>query len=257
MALFSSTVTLGLDLGLALLAGHLVGDFPLQTRLMVKEKHRPGILMAHGAIVAAVSYLFAARWTSWEIPLVILLTHLCIDFLKTKQRRASVTIFAIDQLAHLAVIVALAGLAPRWGAMSQWTEWWGQPWWVAQAGLSGFILTVWMGGVLVGLGVQPYLDEIQSATGLVESSLKPTRGLTHGGRLIGQWERALIFLFVGLGQPSSIGFLIAAKSIFRFGELKDRENRMEAEYITIGTLMSFGWAMAISYPTWLAIRALG
>jgi len=60
---------------------------------------------------------------------------------------------------------------------------------------------------------------------------------------------ALIFLFVSLGQPASIGFLVAAKSIFRFGELKDRGNRMEAEYITIGSLMSFGWAITTGYLT--------
>ena len=256
MTVFSSPVTLGLDLGLALLAAHLVGDFLLQSKSMVKEKRRPGILALHGAILAAVSYIFAARWIVWEIPTAIFITHIGIDFLKTSQRRPGAAAFVIDQLAHLVVIVALACQAPRWGSVSQWTEWWGQPWWSVETALSGFILTVWMGRLLVGFGVQPYLDEIQSATGAIDSAFKSARGLTNGGRLIGQWERALIFLFVGLGQPSSIGFLIAAKSIFRFGELKDRENRMEAEYITIGTLMSFGWAMAISYPTWWVARVL-
>ena len=74
--------------------------------------------------------------------------------------------------------------------------------------------------------------------------------------MIGQWERALIFLFVCSGQFGSIGFLVAAKSIFRFGELKDRDNRMEAEYITIGTLMSFGWALVSAYLTWWLARAI-
>jgi hypothetical protein len=67
--------------------------------------------------------------------------------------------------------------------------------------------------------------------------------------VIGQWERALIFIFVFIGQPGAVGFLVAAKSIFRFGELSDRRNRMEAEYITIGTLMSFGMAIAFSLAT--------
>jgi hypothetical protein len=40
--------------------------------------------------------------------------------------------------------------------------------------------------------------------------------------------------------------LIAAKSIFRFGELKDSENRKEAEYILIGTFASFLFALVIS-----------
>ncbi len=37
--------------------------------------------------------------------------------------------------------------------------------------------------------------------------------------------------------------------ILRFGEIKDRENRMEAEYIIIGTLMSFGYGIFIAYVT--------
>jgi hypothetical protein len=99
------------------------------------------------------------------------------------------------------------------------------------------------------------LREIDLARGAGAAS--PTaRGLSNGGRVIGQWERALIFLFVAVNQPGAIGFLIAAKSIFRFGELKDRENRMEAEYITIGTLMSFGWATATAYATWWIIGRL-
>ncbi len=253
---FSTALNLRIDLGLALLSAHLVGDFLLQNKWMIREKRRPEILALHGAIVAAVSYLFAGRWGNWEIPVTILLTHVCIDFFKTRLPKPGMTAFTIDQLAHLGVIVALAWLAPGWEALSQWSLWWGRFWWPIEAALSGFILTVWVGGLLVGFGVQPYLDEIQGVTRVDDPPFKRTRGLTNGGRLIGQWERALIFLFVGLGQPGSIGFLIAAKSIFRFGELKDRENRMEAEYITIGTLMSFGWAMAISYPAWWDARAL-
>ena len=54
----------------------------------------------------------------------------------------------------------------------------------------------------------------------------------HVGQYIGQLERTLIFLFVLIGQPTGVGFLVAAKSVFRFGDLKEHEDRMEAEYIT-------------------------
>jgi hypothetical protein len=37
-----------------------------------------------------------------------------------------------------------------------------------------------------------------------------------------------------------IGFLLAAKSIFRFGDLKDKQDIKLTEYILIGTLLSFG-----------------
>jgi len=38
--------------------------------------------------------------------------------------------------------------------------------------------------------------------------------------------------------------LIAAKSVFRFGDLRESKNRKLTEYILIGTLLSFGIAIA-------------
>jgi hypothetical protein len=58
------------------------------------------------------------------------------------------------------------------------------------------------------------------------------------------------------GQIEGVGFLVAAKSVFRFGELTDHQNRLEAEYITIGTLMSFSWGFAVSLLTKLLIESV-
>ncbi|MEQ8846374.1 hypothetical protein [Botrimarina sp.] len=82
------------------------------------------------------------------------------------------------------------------------------------------------------------------------------RGFPDGGAVIGRLERSLIYLFVVGGTPTAIGFLIAAKSVFRFGELSDRANRLEAEYITIGTLMSFAVGLAVSHVAAWLLRSL-
>jgi hypothetical protein len=74
---------------------------------------------------------------------------------------------------------------------------------------------------------------------------KPIEGLANGGKIIGWLERALILIFVLANQFAGIGFLVAAKSIFRFGEFKESENRKEAEYIIIGTFASFLYAILI------------
>ena len=50
----------------------------------------------------------------------------------------------------------------------------------------------------------------------------------------------------GHGEPTGIGFLIAAKSILRFAEIKDAIQRKVAEYTIIGTFLSFGWALLIA-----------
>ena len=61
-------------------------------------------------------------------------------------------------------------------------------------------------------------------------------------------------LFLLMDQSSGIGFLIAAKSILRFGEIKDASQRKVAEYIIIGTFLSFGWALLISVLTLKALK---
>jgi hypothetical protein len=244
-----------IDLALTLLAAHLIGDFVLQTAQMAREKSRIGWLMLHASILAALSYLFIGHWLSFAIPAIIWASHAAIDAIKARVRAGAIP-FILDQLAHLAVIGAIAVPVSFFGTVSFWTVCFGKAYWVVLAFICGAILTVRVGGFLVGFWVQPYLEEMRAAMHQPETTFKTVRGLTNGGRLIGNWERALIFLFVGMGLPGSVGFLVAAKSIFRFGELKERENRMEAEYITIGTLMSFGWAMAISCPTWWAIQKI-
>lgn len=61
----------------------------------------------------------------------------------------------------------------------------------------------------------------------------------HAGKLIGTLERWLILVFILLGRYEVIGFLIAAKSIIRFGN----DNRNETEYFLAGTLLSIAIAV--------------
>jgi hypothetical protein len=118
---------------------------------------------------------------------------------------------------------------------------------------SGAVLSTYVGGFVVGYGVKPFLDAIQARDAHAEEkgdvSGIGTRGFEEGGRVIGYLERALIFILVLANQAGAIGFLIAAKSVLRFGELRERENRMEAEYIIIGTLFSFTYGFCVSFLT--------
>jgi hypothetical protein len=52
-----------------------------------------------------------------------------------------------------------------------------------------------------------------------------------------------VFTFVISNQFAGIGFLITAKSILRFSETKKEAGRKEAEYILIGTLISFAFSI--------------
>ena len=73
--------------------------------------------------------------------------------------------------------------------------------------------------------------------------------LPGGGQMIGFLERGLIYVLVLAGLPIGVGFLVAAKSVLRFETAKEgelAENRKRSEYIIIGTLASFGWAILVS-----------
>ena len=100
---------------------------------------------------------------------------------------------------------------------------------------------------------------------LIQKTMKPfsdqlgdegEKGLTGGGHYIGYLERSLIILLVLSGYPDAVGFLIAAKSILRFGEINKSENRKMSEYIIIGTFMSFGWALLIAFLSAMALQQL-
>ncbi len=67
--------------------------------------------------------------------------------------------------------------------------------------------------------------------------------LEDAGTYIGILERLLVFVFIILNQWAAVGFLIAAKSVFRFGDLSAAKERKLTEYVLIGTLISFGIAI--------------
>ncbi len=66
-----------------------------------------------------------------------------------------------------------------------------------------------------------------------------TQSLPNAGQWIGYIERILILTFVLVGSFEGVGFLMAAKSVFRFGELSKAKEIRTTEYVLIGTLASF------------------
>lgn len=122
--------------------------------------------------------------------------------------------------------------------------------WKALIIAAGVFLLTYPGGVLIDVFLKPFQKQLNKK--FRPNSLRPVTGLKDGGRIIGYLERLLIFVFIVSGQFAGVGFLVAAKSIFRFGELKDSENRKQAEYIIIGTFTSFLLAIVVS----LIVQAL-
>jgi hypothetical protein len=235
------------QIALCLVAAQLVGDFLLQTAAMVRNKKRLSVLLGHCAVLAGLSYLLCGLWTRWEVPVVILFSHALIDFVKTKSGKNTPASFLIDQGAHFAVIGALTVfITAAVGAESYWTGLLG-PWYLKSLILlSGATASIKAGGYLIGTAVRPIQEQLLAHRKKAGTDFT---GFETGGMLIGQLERGLILLLTLTGQATGIGFLIAAKSILRFGDAQDPRHRIEGEYIIIGTLMSFGWGILIAYIT--------
>lgn len=75
------------------------------------------------------------------------------------------------------------------------------------------------------------------------------QSLENAGKYIGILERLFVFAFILTDHWEAVGFLIAAKSVFRFGDLRKSRERKLTEYILIGTLLSFGIAIGSGLMT--------
>ncbi|MDF1610435.1 DUF3307 domain-containing protein [Hoeflea sp. YIM 152468] len=230
-----------------LLIAHLLGDFTLQTEFMAMNKKRISVLALHILIITVLGMLAIGQF-DWKLLGTLALTHFLIDFIKARNNGSNLTWFVADQSAHVAVLVALSILLPIDVSQS------------LHLGLldpdsrnaifkviihaSGLILCVTTGAYVTGLAVKPFTDEIGTAL----------NGLKTGGRIIGQLERFMVFMFTLTGNPTGIGFLIAAKSILRFGDITNPDQRKIAEYVIIGSLISFAWAITVSQLTIFASK---
>ncbi|OOY17634.1 DUF3307 domain-containing protein [Thioclava sp. DLFJ4-1] len=224
----------------ALLFAHAFTDFAFQSSDMAAKKAgREGAALAkHIAILAGLTLLVGLQlsWALIGVLALVALSHLVIDVAKSfAPNTHPLAAFLGDQAAHLAATGLIAAAFPTFWANSLWANLAWLPGALTLA--TGLLITTRAGGFAVGLLMAQYENDA------------PPEGLPQGGRMIGLLERGLIFLLVLAGQPSGIGFLIAAKSILRFEAVSKDGANPKSEYVIIGTLASFGWALAASYAT--------
>lgn len=221
----------------ALFLAHVLADFVLQSRRMAENKRNPGLLALHGLIILGTGVLATGSLTLWLLALAA--AHLAIDLAKALFGSKAFVPFLLDQAAHVACLAALAAYAPEIWQSGLWA---GLPKVPALMALAaGALLATRAGGFAIGLLMEPWAAHTPA-------------GLPGGGRAIGNLERGLIFLLIMTGQAHGIGFLIAAKSVLRFGAISNE--KAASEYVIIGTLASFSWAIAAAQATVALLGAL-
>jgi hypothetical protein len=218
-----------------LLLAHTLGDFFLQPNRWVEEKERLKLrsnkLYFHVAIHTALVFVVFFSLDVWLQALIIGATHFVIDackllFQKPQTKRFW---FFADQALHLLVIIVcwlnFYPVSIDFGFLMQEKIW-----------LYGF-------GALLLTSPTAIIIKVTIAKFIPSKNLI---SLQNAGKFIGMLERLLIYVFVLTGHFEAVGFLLAAKSIFRFGDLKEATELKLTEYVLIGTLLSFGIALAVS-----------
>lgn len=225
-----------------LIAAHFVGDFILQSDKMCVNKFsarksvRYPVIAWHSIIQALLAYLFVGQWTNWTVPLVIGGSHFIIDVAKTCFGSRKLMSFVWDQIAHIFVIAILwwfvfvkspsHGYGHEWFSTTSWLI------------VTSYILILAPTSILIKLFIE-YENWLPSDA--------LAQGLPNAGKWIGYLERILILTFIFSDNIEGIGFLLAAKSVFRFGELSKAKDIKITEYVLIGTFASFTIAILIGF----------
>lgn len=218
-----------------LILAHLAGDFLLQPGTWVKVKEEKKLaawqLYVHALIHGLLVQMLVWETAFWGWALLLAVFHLVIDGAKLVMQKPATKrlYFFLDQLAHLVSIYFIW----RWYAGDT------MPW--QKLSSESFIILA----VCIIFTTTPcsYFVKAFISKWVPDQSNNTEASLQSAGKYIGIIERLLVFAFIATHNLAAVGFLITAKSVFRFGDLREAKDRRMTEYVLIGTLSSFGLAM--------------
>ncbi|MDO6436128.1 DUF3307 domain-containing protein [Cyclobacterium sp. 1_MG-2023] len=217
-----------------LILAHLLGDFVFQPSRWVEAKEAKKFkayqlylhLLVHGLLIM----LIMADMSFWPYALGIVFVHGLVDLIKLYAQKPSTKRywFFIDQLAHLLTIgVVVAWIDPGFIALLYPIS---EKLWLV---LTLLVFLSIPSSIIIKTIISKWTPATDDEIGSLEKA----------GQYIGILERWFVLIFIIAGRWEAIGFLVAAKSVFRFGDLKESKDRKLTEYILIGTLVSFGLAI--------------
>lgn len=228
---------------LALLIAHVLADFVFQRSSVIAGKQRCHWLAwaEHGAvhlICLLGSWLLFSPLPLLEYKVgiafaLIVATHLLADWIKVRYGSAyPLAAFILDQAFHVFVLLAAAiwivGDPDILEAVSAY--------WLELQFQAGLIFAAYLVAVFgCGWLNRHLLDSLYpEPTNSDEDEV--SAGLASAGLRIGWLERFLMLSAFLVQAWAALGLVLAAKSVFRFEDIK--KGRRHAEYFLIGTLIS-------------------
>ncbi|AZN32306.1 DUF3307 domain-containing protein [Pseudoalteromonas sp. Xi13] len=223
----------------ALIIGHLISDFFLQPMSWVNDRNTHHFkakklylhVLVHGVVSAVILALweYSYGWQQLSTVLLstaaIMLSHYLIDIAKSYSNKGVVP-FLLDQIAHIAVIIALCIYITDNQSLIAY---------VSALATNPKVLWVVCGYLII---LSPSAVFIRMMLERLTANFSSEGSLPLAGQSIGMIERVLMLSFILLDQFAGLGFLLAAKSVFRFGDLSASKDKKLTEYVMLGTLLS-------------------
>lgn len=218
---------------LKFLVGHLIGDFILQPSRWVAAKIQnqeksPELyyhIAIHILLLLAITLFNPAYYIAI---LTIALLHFVTDIAKIKLtgRADDTLLFLLDQIIHVYVLFAITYI-------------------IHPIKINVEVIITNKVLLLTAILLMVTFASSQLIRIAIERWRTDDVSLSQAGKYIGMGERLFVFFFMVTNHWEGIGFMLAAKSIFRFGDLNQNNDRKLTEYVLLGTLLSFGMALIL------------
>jgi hypothetical protein len=224
-----------MELLIKLLLAHFLCDFIFQPDRWIDEKNEKRLksfkLYLHSFIYGLFAWLLVFDIKFWKLAVILIISHLVIDFMKVIFQRETTkrSWFLADQLLHLLVLAIVWFYSAR-KSVNIWLVW----------NINNLIILTMLvfitkpASVIIRTVISRWAPSMESDVSV---------SLEHAGEYIGILERFIAFIFILLNHWEGVGFLITAKSVFRFGDIKNASDRKMTEYFLIGSLLSYGLAI--------------
>lgn len=200
---------------------HVIGDFYLQNDRVAKDKRKINTSMIMHSLIYSIPFIIfsIAHVIDPLLLIIIIFSHVFIDICtveyKNKYKEREFEFFCIDQFLHLAIIYFCTLFMN------------------VQNVVTNQFLVLFLAILIL---IKPISVFISLAFKSIFKNENNTNDLKIG-RYIGYLERIIIFILCGFNSISTIGFVIAAKTLVRYKDINDNQNHFQEKYL-IGTLLS-------------------
>lgn len=235
---------------MVLLLGHIIADFYMQSAEMAEKKEKKiRWVLLHSLSYWVGMLLVMLPFLSWNMLVIATaagIGHFVIDLgkylykkfrKKENQNRLDRNTFMMDQILHFICLFFVSYFAVLMKIELTELECIEQFFSVIQISennlLSG-VLAVLLIYKPADILIQKILKTYRPVSEIRDNKIITKDNNT--GRMIGMIERTIMLVFLAIGQYSSVGLVLTAKSIARYDRIaKDKDF---AEYYLLGTLLS-------------------